>query len=499
MRRRHRAWAGALAMSLAGLPACAPLLTGPAAHPGTARDAATPWVPAADDVPPTPAPDKPALPPDFPVERFLHGEPLTLADVVKVALLNNPATADAWLRAQAAAAQLGHERAAYLPTVAANGHYMRQQQAALGGRFDFTQTVASPGLTMTWLLLDSGGVAARVDQAAQSLIAANFTQNRVLQDVVLQVESAYFQYLDARALVLVEDAAVRTARASLDAAQARLLAGLATRADVLQARTSLSQAQLARETVTGQEGSLKGALATAMGLPANVALEVGLLPAEVPAREVTEAVDGYLAEAQRSRPDLAAARARALQAGARLAEVRAQFLPTLAFDGFVDRTWFLTDLSHIGAATDYSALLVVRVPLFTGFATTYDERQARAQADDAKVLADSFSQQVVLQVWTSYFGLKTAARRLAAARDLLASATESFDVARGRYTAGVGSILDLLTAQAALVNGQGTEVQSRSQWFLALAQLAHDTGALGLPDAGSPLPAPAEPPANGAP
>jgi outer membrane protein TolC len=55
---------------------------------------------------------------------------------------------------------------------------------------------------------------------------------------------------------------------------------------------------------------------------------------------------------------------------------------------------------------------------------------------------------------------------------------QSADVAAGRYKAGVGSIIDLLTAQSALADARAQEVQARSLWFLAMAQLAHATGAL---------------------
>ena len=63
-------------------------------------------------------------------------------------------------------------------------------------------------------------------------------------------------------------------------------------------------------------------------------------------------------------------------------------------------------------------------------------------------------------------------------RDLLASAPAVRRSRAGRYKAGVGSILDLLAAQTALANARAQEVQSRSYWFLAMAQLAHATGAL---------------------
>ena len=55
-------------------------------------------------------------------------------------------------------------------------------------------------------------------------------------------------------------------------------------------------------------------------------------------------------------------------------------------------------------------------------------------------------------------------------------AQQSEEVALGRYRAGVGSILDLLAAQTAFANARAQEIRRASRWFLALAQLAHDTG-----------------------
>jgi outer membrane protein TolC len=105
-------------------------------------------------------------------------------------------------------------------------------------------------------------------------------------------------------------------------------------------------------------------------------------------------------------------------------------------------------------------------------------RAAELESQIAAENVRSVEQNVNLQVWTSYFTLQTATQRLGTARDLLASAQESADVAQSRYRAGVGSILDLLTAESALENARAQEVQARADWFVAVAQLAHDTGSL---------------------
>ena len=62
--------------------------------------------------------------------------------------------------------------------------------------------------------------------------------------------------------------------------------------------------------------------------------------------------------------------------------------------------------------------------------------------------------------------------------NLLASATQSEQVARGRYAEGVGSMLDVLTAQQALADARAQSVTARWTWYSVLAQLARDAGAL---------------------
>ena len=61
------------------------------------------------------------------------------------------------------------------------------------------------------------------------------------------------------------------------------------------------------------------------------------------------------------------------------------------------------------------------------------------------------------------------------------SARQSYEAISARYRAGVGSILDLLTAEAALEAARAQEAGARTDWFLAVAQLAHDTGTLWRP------------------
>ncbi|HEV8434854.1 MAG TPA: TolC family protein [Thermoanaerobaculia bacterium] len=400
------------------------------------------------------------------------GATLSLPQIIDVALRNNPQTRIAWLNARAAEAGIGVAQSNYYPEVDLDAGLTRARAASTTGAS--TATVFGPSLTLNYLLFDFGGREAEVEQARQTLIAADYLHNQAIQDVILRVQQAYYGFLDAKALLAAQDATIKERQTSLDSADARHNSGVATIADVLQARTALSQAQLTRETFAGSVRTFEGEIATAMGLPAATHFEFGELPSQVPSTEVTNAVENLITQAVQQRPDVAASRAEAERAQAHVTAVRSSYLPALNATSSLGETFFGTSTHQ----TPYSAGLAVRWPVFTGFRNTFDVRQAQTEADIARESIRNTEQQVMLQVWTSYYSLQTATQRLATSRDLLASAQQSADVAQSRYRAGVGSILDVLTAEAALENARAQEVQSRADWFLSVAQLAHDTGTL---------------------
>jgi outer membrane protein TolC len=395
--------------------------------------------------------------------------------VVDVGLRNNPLTRLSWANARAAAASYGSERGAYLPTIDGEVTGTRLKTVASQGRTAVTQSVLSPSLSLTYLLFDFGGRSGNVGAARNALLAANFTHNATLQSVVLQIQTAYFQYIANRALLEAQRTTAREAQTNLEAAEERRRVGVATIADVLQARTAASQAELAAETTAGDLQTSRGALALSLGLPANLPYDIDSTAGQVPISVLADSVDTLIARAVVDRPDLAAAKAEYEASRAQISVARANRLPSLVLNGTGGRT-YTTTLPQGG--NNYTLSLGLRIPLFAGFSRIYDQREAVALADAAAARADALGQQVVFQVFSSYYALQTAARRVRTTDDLIASAEQSSEVALGRYRAGVGSVLDLLSAQTALADARAQQVLGRLEWNISLAQLAHDSGIL---------------------
>src|SRR2546425_4536266 len=448
---------------------------------GTAPAPNVPWTPPrSPEVAAAPrAAPLPELPPDV-AGRIAR---LKLADVIDIALRTNIATSAAWADARAAAARYGAAKGQYYPAIAIDGAVTAIKTVPSAGRAAVQQQFYGPSLSLSWLLFDFGGRSGSVGEAREALLAADWIHNATLQSVVLAVEQAYFQYLGTKALLAAQRTTLAETQTNLTAAEQRHKVGLATIADVLQARTALSQAQLALEGTEGALQTTRGALALSMGLPANVPYDIATPPDTTLPLGILDSVDTLIDRAVRDRPDLAAARALARATRAQVSVARAEALPSLVLGGSSGETYFINPPRF---GNSYTATLSLQIPLFSGWSQIYGLKAASAAAGAADQRAKGLEQQVGFQGFNPYSGLRTATQRVRTSADLLASATQSEQVALARYKAGAGNLLDLLAAQAALADARAQQVQAHFTWHTALAQLARDAGILGL-DGSSPL------------
>lgn len=400
---------------------------------------------------------------------------LTLAEIVDLALRNSPSTRLSWAQARAAADAYGSSQGRLFPTVTAGVAANHALSLATPGRPPIERSQYGPSISLAYTVLDFGGRSGAIDVTRQTAVAFDFTHNATVENTILQVEAAAFGFLSTRAQRDAQKTSVELASAALDAANERHRVGLATIADVLQAQTARSQAQLVLETLEGTLQVARGTLAVAMGVPANTPFEIPDVPAADSVHFVTESVDSLIALAVRNRPELASARAQAAAASSQIRVARSGYLPALTIGATGANN--ASNVSTFSGRT-YSLNVGVQMPVFTGFSNQYDVAAASEQYQAAQARAEATKQQVIQQVFTAYYTLRTATNRVRTSADLLASATQSEIVARERYREGVGSIVDLLVAQSALANARAQAVDVRWQWRAALAQLAHDVGVL---------------------
>ncbi|MGQ0701097.1 MAG: TolC family protein [Panacagrimonas sp.] len=431
-----------------------------------------------------------------PCPPTLPTRPLGLVDVVDIALCRNPQTASAWAGARSRAAAVGVARSAYLPTISASGSGSRviggQSSSSSGisvdpdGGIDIdpddlnsssssssSDTRYSASASLSYLLFDFGGRGAALDGARALLDAARSTRNATLQSVYLDAVTGYYAWVAADGSLIAAREAERAAQSSFDAASTREQIGTATRADRLQAQTALAQTQLARVQAEGALRNALGALATSMGLQANAPLQLAPAPTVAPAADFAEQLDPLVSAALEARPDLSAAVASLRAAETDVTSARASGLPSLS--GSLSQSYSRTGERERDSA---SVGLSVSVPIFSGFATTYRVRAAEAQVEARTADLTSLRNQISQEVFQAHSELTTQTQSVFAAQALVAAAQESENVARGRYEAGVGTILDLINAQSSAADSRRQLILAQSNWAAARTRLAQAIGTL---------------------
>lgn len=414
-------------------------------------------------------------------------QPLTLVQLTDLALSNNPSTKLAWASIRNSEAGLELARSGYWPELDVDYGVTRLKQVNFTGGANTVQTRYGPSVSLTYLLWDFGARSGAVDAAKYSLTAAHLAGDQTMQDLVLTVEQDYYQVLGLAALRDADAQSVQDASANLDAANQRKSSGLATVGDVYQAEAALAGARLALQQAEGQLAVARGQLAVDVGYGADTVLELAPWDPQVSPQLPGQGIRELLDKAKGARPEVLAAKAREQAAVASLESTEGQGWPSLGLSASAGRT--TTDIAgQHTSANNYSAGLTLSFPLFAGFSYQAANRQAQAAVDTAEATTQQLMQQVELEVWQAYQNLRTAAAGLDTSDAQLKSAQQAADVTQARYKNGLGSILDVLSAQATLANARVQEVQARLNWFAAQAAMGHAMGGLDAPKTDQELP-----------
>jgi outer membrane protein len=407
-----------------------------------------------------------------------------LADLIDFAHRTNPATRQAWEQARAAAAGVARAEAAYYPTLflLAAGGGERAAFPSPMGNFTVEGPTVRPEAQLQWILLDFGRRSSDVERSGEDLFQANFAFNRTLQEVAFAVSRNYFSLDASRGRVTAARATLESATAVEDAIRARRERGLATRPELLLAEQEHARAAFELEAALGAVADAQAALAESLGIPPTALMRVADLSAVALPTGLTDSVEQVIDRMIRRRPDLGArlAALRAREAAERRA--LAQFWPRFTFSGSAAQTvlWYRAEPPSARFTmneTEFQGLFKLEWTLFDGLDRENALRQARSLRGAAAADLAAHELQAVREVWQAYSDVKTALRKHDYARALLAASQEAYESTLESYrSAGLATVLDLLTAQRDLARARTTLIESRAELLTASAALTFAAG-----------------------
>ncbi|NCS66518.1 MAG: TolC family protein [Hydrogenophilales bacterium CG03_land_8_20_14_0_80_62_28] len=411
------------------------------------------------------------LPADPACTKLNLAAPLTLADAIQQAFCQNPQTRQWWATVSNQQAQLREAQAAYWPQLSAQ-YQIGKNQSQSGGISSDT-TPQSVNLSATYLLYDFGGRDSAARLAGAQLQAAIATRDDDLNRLAYSVSQAYLDALLAQESLTAARTSEASALEALKAAEVQLSVGRSIPATKLQAQTAHSQAKLVRIKAEGTRATSLATLANLMGIAPETQFDLAPWHVEgLPnqAKAVAQLMDSAIA----SRQDLRALQEQVKAARASVDSARAQGLPTLALGASVGR--------QVGAgsppANSQGIGLTISGPIFTGYRDTYRIRAAEANLEGARAQETNLANQIKLDVWTAYQSYQTNTEALTAAHDAVVSGAENEKLMLGRFKAGVGIMLDVLSAQASAATARQQQASAEHDYLLSKFALAQALGRL---------------------
>jgi outer membrane protein len=405
---------------------------------------------------------------------------LDLSDALALSLCKSPALRQALAAVAEQNASLGIAEVAKRPSWSAS-------LGANGARNFITGATNTrsldASLNLNWVLFDFGRTDAEITQARQTLAAAMSTQNNALLDAVRELLQLYGEAVVADAAQSAATEAEATASLTADAAQARYDAQVGTQIDRLQAQTALAQATLAKVRAESDWENARGKLALALGADVAQPLRLANWAPWSRAPDTPPDLGALRAHARAQHPRLRAARAQIEALQAQLASVKAAGRGSVSFSanaGHASNWGSNGTTTTVSNVPSTSLAVTATVPLFNARESNAQQTQVVAQTAAKEAELEALERDVDTLLWQAHRAVITSAKSVEASERLLTAANSTYEVAQGRYRAGVGSLLDVLTAQAALADGRRQRVAALVDRLTASTQLGLAAGRIGF-------------------
>ncbi|OYT68899.1 MAG: hypothetical protein CFK49_10385 [Armatimonadetes bacterium JP3_11] len=395
-------------------------------------------------------------------------ERLSVDDALRLALQNNGTARAAFADTESAQARLNAARANLYPSFDISSSTTRTRIEGGGVHTDTTQR--QNGLGLEWLLLDNGQRELRIRQSSRSAEATRQSARDTVRRVLFQTARAYYEVLRRQELLQVADTAVRRAETLLEVAKAQAEVGTAPQKDVLQAEADLANARVqqiqARNALRLAETDLKRLI----GWSPQRELPALQVPEGTPPAAPEMSIEILWQRARLQRPDLrnAELNLQINQLGVDAARLNSLLRLQITARGFRE--------VEPNTRTQGSLSVIASYPLFDGGLTRANLREAEANLQSAQYRLQQAERDAYAEVESALLSLREANERLEASKVAVAAARRNFEAAQESLREGVGTIVEVLTAQLALVTAETNLVQATYDAAVAELQLRMAVG-----------------------
>ncbi|MGE5284143.1 MAG: TolC family protein [Actinomycetota bacterium] len=392
----------------------------------------------------------------------------TVDQATEIAVRNHPLIRQSEADTAAAAARKGQAESAWYPSASLSAGYSRIREFSRQAG----QSVTTPNeflrgdLSMT--LTDFGRTSASVNRSDALLSATREDGVTVMEDVAYAAKVAYFNVLRAGSNLEVKRETLRQRESLLKQAQAYFEAGIRAKIDVARAEANLYDARAQLSQAENDVRVARITLLNRMGVegPADFSLSGSLATETIPGT-----LPDWIAEADSNRPELKSLRERERAAAQGVRFARGGYLPTVA-----GAAGYGYAADEPPLAQGYDIGVTLNVPLFSGFLTREQVKEAEASLSSVRHQLTDTRRQVLLQVERAAYGVSEAAERIGARKKEREASDENLRLATARYEVGAGDIIEMIDAQVQMTQSDTATIDAQFDYSLSVATLLRAVG-----------------------
>ncbi len=406
-------------------------------------------------------------------------ERYSLAQAVETALERNFSISAAEAGHKATEHGVKSARGAFGPVLAGHYDYMRRQHRLSGISREQEDELHTWRASLTQNVFAGFATLSDYQKAALSEESARAGIDKARLDLANMVQEAFCNYMRSKQDVRSAQDALERLQSQLKSSRAFYDVGVSPRLDVLQAEVDVSTAESALLVAENTVETLKVRLNTLLVLPMDADVEyVG----EFSFIPFPYNLDTCLAQAYSRRPDLLIAEKAVEIAGEDTLKAASGFYPQVSAQG----AWATTgdDFSATGSRlqpqryNEWSLNVFAEWPVFEWGKTYYGVQQAKQSQAKVRAEADNLRQEIIFDVKGKLLALTEAAKRIRVAQKAQEQAGEAYRMADARYRSHVGTMTDVLDAQAKLTAAEAAVTGARADYFISLSRLYAAVGEL---------------------
>ncbi len=384
----------------------------------------------------------------------------------------------------------------FLPTLGLNASWDWSESNVEGDGIVFVNGVPVERLASTntsrgyqgtvysnWTLFDGLSNIANLSQSENNLESAQFTLERIKQDIVYQTMSLYYRVVYNSQLLNVKKDDLKWNEKNLETIKERNRLGAATLADVYQQEVAKGNAELELIRTENQLEITKKDLLFYLGIDVLeeytftdtlTSIDSEILNSKLlnDYSDISELVKSALNQ----RYDFKSAVLNYESSKEGVTIAKSGHWPSLSANA--NYSVFTDNISNFDKSKTLGLGLNLNFPIFLGWSVSNNVQVAEVQSKNSEIELNDLEREIKKEIKTNFLDLQASQKALVVSEKNISAARENLNIEAEKYSLGSGKLLDVLIANSRYTNALTDLLNSQFTYIVLSQQLKYNLGTL---------------------